>query len=833
LQLSNNQLSGFIPAKLGKMVAMQVFNASSNRLNGILPPSLGDAIMLIILDVHNNSLVGLIPAEFSKLYNLTVFNAGFNGLTGTVPSFRRLKKLRQISLGSNKFTGPLPFTETLPELVVLDLQDNAFSGEIPPDLYGVGSPIKYLLLSGNDLSGPVAKLPEGLVMVLLHHNAFTGPLPSFASQPNVKYLTAFGNRFGGTLSLANDTSIELLYVHSNLLSCEINAPGTSVSSSNNSLPQSLALPGNAFDGPPPTPLHLATAHAAFLTVLPNTWNHEYVMLFVGLPVLVCTVAMAAQTSLPEGPRGLRERLQVSMQALASFVLFSPEAAFVPGPARRLSRLQVNTRNILAGWSLSGLVVLLPIYISGAHLYSCGKEWLYGTAAYLANAPQVEWCFAAAACLFGLLCGVGIAALQLQEQHEQHGARNVDGTAKHTWQKECLLVLAWTPIACLLSSPMVMYVMSLSLPPGENLIGLNASFMTFTQSVIGVILYAMKSLVLPKLAQRIAKLVYRDAIPPNTAGRLMMSATAMLSMVAPILTLLWVSQDCGAAWLSLWQRCSDGKSFSTLLREDVGSFTYVGTCGGGQGACYDANDGVLTHQTHSARISLRTSITSHSDVCSPRYVADGRCPRTIIGQLGDLYMKELVASACISPTMTLLRATPQMQQAKAWVVRTLLQRPEYESRTSIDRLVFGVAMNLELPLVLGLTYPLIPVITCFVVALNAGVFHTASVYFGLQISPESPARLSTKYLWFAFSLGCALVIWLFAECDFHGRWLVTVGMPLCTLLGCTYSNGWIMTNRPWHAPPSLMEPLLTEDEAGLGVPLQEMGCETARGGSEHA
>ena len=181
-----------------------------------------------------------------------------------------------------------------------------------------------------------------------------------------------------------------------------------------------------------------------------------------------------------------------------------------------------------------------------------QEWLYGTAAYLANAPQVEWCFAAAACLFGLLCGVGIAALQLQEQHEQHGARNVDGTAKHTWQKECLLVLAWTPIACLLSSPMVMYVMSLSLPPGENLIGLNASFMTFTQSVIGVILYAMKSLVLPKLAQRIAKLVYRDAIPPNTAGRLMMSATAMLSMIAPILTLLWVSQDCGAAWLSLWQ-----------------------------------------------------------------------------------------------------------------------------------------------------------------------------------------------------------------------------------------------------------------------------------------
>jgi len=185
------------------------------------------------------------------------------------------------------------------------------------------------------------------------------------------------------------------------------------------------------------------------------------------------------------------------------------------------------------------------------------------------------------------------------------------------------------------------------------------------------------------------------------------------------------------------------------------------------------------------------------------------------------MKELVASACISPTMTLLRATPQMQQAKAWVVRNLLQRPEYKSSTSIDRLIFGAAMNLELPLVLGLTYPAIPVITCLVVALNAGVFRTVSECFELQISPDSPARLSTKYLWFAFALGCTLVIWLFAECDFHGRWLVTVGMPLCTLAGCTYKNGWIMITRPWNAPSSLMEPLLAEDE--LGVPLQEMGC----------
>jgi len=367
-------------------------------------------------------------------------------------------------------------------------------------------------------------------------------------------------------------------------------------------------------------------------------------------------------------------------------------------------------------------------------------------------------------------------------------------------------------------------LSLSLPPGENLIRLNASFIAFTQSVIGVILYAMKSLVLPTLAERTVKLIYGDAAPPDTVGRLMLFAITILSIIAPILTLLWVSQDCGARWLLLWQRCSNNENFNTMLSQEVGIFSYVGKCDEGPGACFDLNaNGVFTEQYHFVPIFLQTSITSHSDICSPRYVADGRCPRAIIGQLGDLYMKELVASACISPIINLLRATSQMQQAKAWVVRNLLQQPGYESHTSIDRFVFGVVMNLELPLVLGLTYPAIPVMTCLVVALNAGVFHTASVFLGLQISPESPPRLSTKYLWFAFALGCTLVIWLFAECDFHGRWLVTIGMPLCALVSCACWDGWIMFERHWKVSPSLMEPFLIEDEEGPGVHLQGMGC----------
>ena len=63
----------------------------------------------------------------------------------------------------------------------------------------------------------------------------------------------------------------------------------------------------------------------------------------------------------------------------------------------------------------------------------------------------------------------------------------------------LLVLLWLPVVCVLSMPMVMYLLTLSLPPDENSIGLGHGGIKFLGYAIGLILYCIKSLVLPKPA----------------------------------------------------------------------------------------------------------------------------------------------------------------------------------------------------------------------------------------------------------------------------------------------------------------------------------------------
>jgi len=300
----------------------------------------------------------------------------------------------------------------------------------------------------------------------------------------------------------------------------------------------------------------------------------------------------------------------------------------------------------------------------------------------------------------------------------------------------------------------------------------------------------------------------------------MGAMAVLAVVAPAVTLILVNQDCGAAWLQLWRPCTDSHQFAISVDQTVSHFQYVAPCGAGR--CYQDSSGVWL-QNSTADIHISTTITSHEQICRPAYVADGRCPRAVVGSLGDLYVKELVASASISPIITLLRATPQMQKLKVWVMRHVLRQSQYESRTSIDRLVFGTVLNLELPFLLGFCYPALPVLACLVVLLNAGVFYTAATYLELKIASESPARMSFKYLWGSFASGSALIMWLFIECDWHGKWLVIVGMPSCAMAGCACWNMTLWRRRSGTAVlrASLLEPLVpAEHELGVqGIALE--------------
>lgn len=87
IDLSRNNLSGPIPTGLGTLFGLFYLNFSSNKLSGTIPPDLGMLGELQSLDLSVNELVGSIPKSFNNLTKLAFFNVSYNkGLCGSIPS---------------------------------------------------------------------------------------------------------------------------------------------------------------------------------------------------------------------------------------------------------------------------------------------------------------------------------------------------------------------------------------------------------------------------------------------------------------------------------------------------------------------------------------------------------------------------------------------------------------------------------------------------------------------------------------------------------------------------------------------------------------------------
>lgn len=202
LRLGLNHISGLLPAELGSLAQLETLALSFNRLTGSLPAGLGTLAHLQILDLSANLLTGAVPAQLGNLASLTYLDLSSNGFTGAIPTgLGRLAGLQTLYLGDNQLSGAIPAElGSLAALEQLGLADNLFSGRIPKELGNLAN-LMYLNLQRNRLSGVVP--PElgnasSLVGVLLSQNALGGSIPGTLDRPlNLETLWLDHNRFTG------------------------------------------------------------------------------------------------------------------------------------------------------------------------------------------------------------------------------------------------------------------------------------------------------------------------------------------------------------------------------------------------------------------------------------------------------------------------------------------------------------------------------------------------------------------------------------------------------------------------------------------------------------
>lgn len=102
LDLSNQGLEK-LPAYVLKMSNLEELNISNNQISGALPAEIHDLRNLRVLDVSDNLMTG-VPAEVGQLQNLEVLNLSNNKLTGLPNELGNLKKLRVLNLSGNNYS---------------------------------------------------------------------------------------------------------------------------------------------------------------------------------------------------------------------------------------------------------------------------------------------------------------------------------------------------------------------------------------------------------------------------------------------------------------------------------------------------------------------------------------------------------------------------------------------------------------------------------------------------------------------------------------------------------------------------------------------------------
>ncbi|KAJ4821247.1 Leucine-rich receptor-like protein kinase family protein [Rhynchospora pubera] len=130
LEIVNNQFSGSIPSSSSNIL---VFKAGGNKFTGDIPSSLSTGMPLLqTLDLSENRISGEIPASIGSLGSLSVLNLSHNKISGEIPaSIGSMAVLTSLDLSSNELSGEIPSAFGNVKFNFLNLSSNDLSGKIP------------------------------------------------------------------------------------------------------------------------------------------------------------------------------------------------------------------------------------------------------------------------------------------------------------------------------------------------------------------------------------------------------------------------------------------------------------------------------------------------------------------------------------------------------------------------------------------------------------------------------------------------------------------------------------------------------------------------------
>lgn len=166
---------------------------SNNNLTGELPASLSRVHTLERLDLSRNALVGHIP-DFSNMNGLRVLDLSHNGFHG-VASVGCPSALQDLSLSCNRLSS-LP-AESLPtSLVHIHLNANAIHTPLPSAL-GRLKNLQFLNLSNNGFHGAIPTSYGNLTRLKVFfasNNQLSGEIPTaLTSLPDLQEVYVNGN----------------------------------------------------------------------------------------------------------------------------------------------------------------------------------------------------------------------------------------------------------------------------------------------------------------------------------------------------------------------------------------------------------------------------------------------------------------------------------------------------------------------------------------------------------------------------------------------------------------------------------------------------------------